>query len=58
MIIKTGRPQPLVIRQTIIQEAVTASGYDAFVAAQSAAAGAISREIAAELHKQITAAAP
>ena len=58
MILKAGTHKPLVVRQTIVQEAVTADSYEAFVAAQSAATAAISREIAAELQKQIAAAGP
>jgi uncharacterized lipoprotein YmbA len=58
MILKAGANKPLVVRQTIVQEAVTADSYEAFVAAQSAATAAISREIAAELQKQIAAAGP
>ncbi len=56
MIRKAGMNKPLVVRQTIVQEAIDAEGYDALVAAQSAAAAAISREIAAELQKLITSA--
>lgn len=56
MIRKAGVDKPVVVRQTIVQEAIAADGYDALVAAQSAAAAAISREIAAELQKQIAAA--
>ena len=55
MIVKTGSDKPLVVRQTIVQEAVSAKSYDALVAAQSAAAAAISREIAAALQEQIAA---
>jgi uncharacterized lipoprotein YmbA len=58
MVLKTGKKNPLVVRQTIIQEAVADDSYEAFVAAQSAAAAAISKEIAAELQKQIAAAGP
>ncbi len=56
MIVKTGSDKPLVVRQTIVQEAVASKGYDGLVAAQSAAAATISREIAAALQKQIAAA--
>lgn len=58
MVLKAGTDKPLVVRQTIIQETVSADSYEAFVAAQSAAAAAISKEIAAELQKQIAAAGP
>lgn len=55
MIMQSDRDEPLVVRRTIIQEAVAGPGYEAFVAAQSAAAAAVSREIAGELHRQINA---
>ncbi len=55
MIVKTGRHDPLVVRQTIVQEAVSTNDYDALVAAQSAAAAALSREIARALRDQIAA---
>ncbi|MGD9096944.1 MAG: PqiC family protein [Desulfobacterales bacterium] len=55
MIRKAGVQKPLVVRQTIVQEAIAAEGYDALVAAQSAAAATLSREIAAVLQKQIAA---
>ncbi len=58
MILQAGKDKPLVVRQTIIQETVTADSYEAFVAAQSVATAAISREIAAELQKQIATAGP
>lgn len=57
MIIKIDADKPLVVNQTIVQEAVAAEGYDALVAAQSAAAAAISREIAVALQKH-TGATP
>ncbi|MBL0713045.1 MAG: membrane integrity-associated transporter subunit PqiC [Desulfosarcina sp.] len=56
MILKKGSDQPLVIRQTIVQETIATEGYEPLVAAQSAAAATISREIAKELKKQMTAA--
>ena len=56
MIRRTGVDKPLVVRQTIVQEAITAEGYDGLVAAQSAVAATLSREIAAELEKLINAA--
>jgi uncharacterized lipoprotein YmbA len=56
MILKAGSDKALVVRQTIVQEAITAKGFDALVAAQSAATATISREIAAELQKQIASA--
>ncbi len=56
MIVKTGSDKPLVVRQTIVQEAASAKGYDGLVAAQSAAAATISREIAAALQEQIPTA--
>jgi hypothetical protein len=55
MLVKAGSDQPVVIRQTIIQEATAGKGYDSLVAAQSAAAATLSREIAAVLQKQIAA---
>ena len=55
MLVRAGSDKPLVVRQTIVQEAVSAEGYDALVAAQSAAAATLSREIAAVLQEQIAA---
>lgn len=54
MLVKAGNDKPLVVRQTIVQEAASGDGYDALVAAQSAAAATLSREIAAVFLKQIT----
>ncbi len=53
MIVKAGGDKPLVVRQTIVQEAASGEGYDALVAAQSAAAATLSREIAIVLQEQI-----
>ncbi len=55
MLVKAGSVEPLVVRQTIIQEAASGKGYDALVAAQSAAAATLSREIAAVLKEQVAA---
>ncbi len=55
MIVKAGGDKPLVVRQTIVQEAASGEGYDALVAAQSAAAATLSREIAVVLQELITA---
>ncbi len=54
MLVKAGNDKPLVVRQTIVQEAASGDGYDALVAAQSAAAATLSREIAAVFQEQIT----
>jgi len=48
-ILRTGSDAPLLVRRTIIQEAVTGEGYDGLVDAQSRTLAGLCRDIAAAL---------